>query len=186
LFLSAPGLVTLSALDSSMLFFMPTAIDAAIVIMSARNQEWFWIYPILAVLGSLIGTAVTYALGRKIGEAGLTKWIPKGRLQRVRRQIDHRGAAAMGLAALIPPPFPLTAFVLTSGALGLNSRKFLGAVATARLFRFGLVSVLAVIYGRQILTWLESETFEYVIAGVITVAVAGTAISIYQIAKRVR
>jgi membrane protein YqaA with SNARE-associated domain len=183
LFLSAHGLVILSALDSSMIFFLPTAIDTAVVIVAARNAEWFWVFPILAVIGSVIGTSVTYMIGRKIGEAGLSRWLPERRLKRVRNRIDRGGVAAMGFAALIPPPFPLTAFVLTGGALGLNPRKFFAAVAMARLLRFGLVSVLAVMYGRQILSWLESDTFEYIIGFIVIVALAGTVMTIYQLAR---
>jgi membrane protein YqaA with SNARE-associated domain len=169
-----------------MLFFLPAAIDTAIVVMAARYRDWFWAFPLLAMLGSLVGCAATYTVGHKVGEAGLTRWVSERRLKRIRVMIDRRGAVAMGLTAILPPPFPLTPFVLTSGALNLNRKKFFAAIAAARFLRFGIVGVLAVMYGRQILSWLESDTFEYVIAALIVLAMIGTPISIYQVLKRTK
>jgi membrane protein YqaA with SNARE-associated domain len=186
LFLSPVGLLVLGALDSSMLFFLPAAIDTAIVIMAARYREWFWAFPIVAMLGSLVGCAATYMVGHEVGEAGLARWISERRLKRIRASIDRRGAIAMGLTAVLPPPFPLTPFVLTSGALNLNRKKFFAAIAAARFVRFGIVGLLAFIYGRQILSWLESDIFAFVIATLIVIALIGTPISIYQVFKRTR
>jgi membrane protein YqaA with SNARE-associated domain len=186
LFLSPVGVLILAALDSSMLFFLPAALDTAVVIMSARNADWFWIYPILATIGSVIGAGVTFKLGCMIGDAGLKRWIPERKLKRVRDRIGERGAIAMAVAAILPPPFPLTPFVLTCGALGFDRKKFFLAIATMRFLRFGAESVLARIYGRQILGWLDSDTFEFVIAGLMILALVGTALTIVQVIRRVR
>jgi hypothetical protein len=48
LFLSPLGLVGLAALDSSMLFLLPIAVDAAVVILSGRHYDTFWAFPLLA------------------------------------------------------------------------------------------------------------------------------------------
>jgi membrane protein DedA with SNARE-associated domain len=125
-------------------------------------------------------------VGHEVGEAGLARWISERRLKRIRASIDRRGAIAMGLTAVLPPPFPLTPFVLTSGALKLDRKKFFAAIAAARFVRFGIVGLLAFIYGRQILSWLESDVFDFVIATLIVIALIGTPISIYQVFKRTR
>jgi hypothetical protein len=59
-------------------------------------------------------------------------------------------------------------------------------VAVARLLRFGLMSLLAMLYGRQILGWLESEAVEFIIAALFVVMLIGTAITTYQVIRRVR
>ena len=186
LFLNPLGLLMLGILDSSMLFFMPAAIDTAVVIMSARHPEWFWLYPVLATFGSVIGAAVTFACGHKIGEAGLKRWIPERKLKTARQRIDRGGVVAMGMTAVLPPPFPLTPFVLTSGAFDLDRKKFFLTLAAMRLLRFGTESVLALTYGRGILRWLESDIFEYVISGLMVLAFAGTAIAIIQTLRKAR
>ena len=186
LFLSPLGLLVLGALDSSMLFFLPAAIDTAVIVLSARDERLFWLYPIVAALGSLIGASVTYFIGRKIGEAGLERWIPHRRLKRIRRRIDRHGVIAMGMLAVIPPPFPLTPFILTSGALRLDKTKFFVAFGSVRLVRFGVESLLAILYGRHVLVWLKSGTFELVIGGLMILALVGTTVSIAGIIRKTR
>jgi len=186
LFLSPLGVLVLAALDSTMIFFLPAALDTAVIVMSARDKDMFWIYPLMAVIGSVIGSATTFAFGEKLGEPGLMRFIPERKLRKVRQKIDDKGVVAMGATAVLPPPFPLTPFVLTSGALGLDRRKFFLTFGAMRFLRFFAESMLAVIYGRRILTWLQSDIFEYVIVSLMILALAGTAITIVQMIRKTR
>jgi len=185
-FLSPWGILLLSGLDSSMLFFMPAEIDTAVIVMVARYREWFWLFPLLAAMGSMAGATITYFVGRKIGEAGLDRWISKKKLATVRKRLEDRETLAIGLAAVLPPPFPLTPFVLTGGALGISKRKFYITLGAMRFVRFGAEAILALLYGRQILVWLESDAFQYTVAALMILALAGTAVSVYQVIQRVR
>src|SRR6185369_2492504 len=99
------------------------------------------------------------------------------KLQSVRRKIDNKGVVAMGATAVLPRPVLLTPFVLTSGALGLDGRKFFLSLGAVLFLRFFAESLLAVIYGRRILGWLRSDIFEYVIVSMMILALAGTAIT---------
>src|SRR5262245_16126545 len=117
LFLSPLGLVLLAALDSSMGLFLPTAVEAAVVILTARNKELVWLFPILATAGSIAGAALTYVIGAKIGEESLKYWLPAQKLHSIQTKIKDKGALALATAALLPPPFPLSPFVLVCGAL---------------------------------------------------------------------
>ena len=74
-----------------------------------------------------------HGIGRKIGEHGLTRFVPARRLERVKRRVQKSGAIALALPGLIPPPFPYTPFILTSGALDVDPVRFLGALAVVRL-----------------------------------------------------
>ena len=64
------GLWLIAAMDSTMIFFLPLGVDAAVVILVTRSRNLFWLYPILATLGSLFGAAITYYVGLRVGEAG--------------------------------------------------------------------------------------------------------------------
>src|SRR4026209_1083197 len=134
-------------------------------------------YPLLATAGSVAGAAVTYWVGHKGGELGLKRLIGGGRLERFRQRVQKGGAIAMAIPALLPPPFPLTPFVLTCGALMANRWIFFPTFAAMRLIRFGSEAALARIYGRGVLRLLESDTFQRVIVGFIVVAVVGTLLS---------
>ena len=178
------GLWLIAALDSSMIFFMPLAVDIAVVILASRTRELFWLYPIMASAGSLCGAAVTYYIGRRIGEAGLERWVPKKQLTRFRRRIEEKGAVALAILDLIPPPFPFTACLLAAGALKVDTALFFITLALTRLFRFGVEAVLAYFYGPQIIRWLESDVFEYIGIALFAVAIIGTTIGAIQLIRK--
>lgn len=176
-FLTWWGVLLLAVLDSSLVFFMPFGIDALVIYLAARDERLFWMYPLLATAGSLMGAALTFWIGYKAGEAGLHRLVPERRLKRLRSRVRNSGALAMALPAALPPPFPLTPFVLTCGALQVNRWWFFSTFAIMRLLRFSLGAALARIYGRGILRVLQSDDFRIVVIGFIAVAMLGTIVS---------
>jgi membrane protein YqaA with SNARE-associated domain len=176
-FLTWWGAFLMAALDTSMLFFLPFGIDALMIFLAARDAELFWIYPLLATAGSLTGCAITFWIGRKAGEVGVERFVPARRLERLKCTVKEKGAVALAVPALLPPPFPLTPFILTCGALDVNRGRFFLTFGLVRLLRFGTEAVLARTYGRGILAVLQSETFQLVVLAFIVVAIVGTIVS---------
>jgi membrane protein YqaA with SNARE-associated domain len=177
------GVVVLAALDSTLFFSLPFGIDAAVVILAAELHDFWWIVPLLATFGSVVGAALTFWMGVKIGERGLDRWVPERRLKRIRSRIRDKGAIALAALDLIPPPFPFTPFVLAAGALEVDARTFFVTLAVVRLFRFGVEAVLAVIYGRSILVWLDSDLFHEIVAFFVFIAVVLTTMSIVKVIR---
>jgi membrane protein YqaA with SNARE-associated domain len=176
-FLTPWGIILMGALDSSLVFFLPLGIDFAVIVLTARKPELFWLYAILATAGSVLGAMLTFWIGRKVGEHGLTRLIKPSRLERVRNRIAHHAGVSVAALAIIPPPFPFTAFVLASGAVGANPWTFLTTLAGVRVVRFLAEAGLAAIYGRRILAWMQSTVFEAVVGVLIVLAIVGTVIS---------
>jgi membrane protein YqaA with SNARE-associated domain len=185
-FLSPAGLVVLAALDASVIFFLPLGIDVAVVIVAARYRDLFWLSPVLATGGSVAGSAVTYWIGRKVGQEGLERFADAQRLRSIEDRVRVKGAFALGLPAIIPPPFPFTALILSSGALGVDRVKFLLTVGGVRFVRFGAESLLALFYGRQIIQWLDSTVAQGAVGVMIAVMIVGTAVSAYRLIKSSR
>jgi membrane protein YqaA with SNARE-associated domain len=173
-FLTWWGAFLMAALDASMLFFLPFGIDAVVVFLAARDTDLFWVFPLLATAGSLTGAMVTFWIGRKVGEVGVDRLVPGRRLERLKAKVNAGGAVALAIPALLPPPFPLTPFILTCGALDVNRTRFFATFASMRLLRFGAEAVLARLYGRGVLAVLQSETFQIVVTGFVLVALVGT------------
>jgi membrane protein YqaA with SNARE-associated domain len=180
-FLTWWGLIILGALDASLFVFIPFGTDAVVIYMCARNRELFWLYPLLTTAGSIAGAAVTYRIGARIGDEGLGRFVQKRRLEQFRRRMKEIGPVTMGLSAVLPPPFPLTAFILTSGALKVPMARFLVIFATARLFRFGIEALLARRFGTSLLPMFESEPVQAVAIGLVIVALVGTGITIVRV-----
>lgn len=186
IFASPAGVFVLAALDSTLFFSVPFGIDATVVILAARLGSLWWIVPLLATAGSLAGAALTFAMGALAGEKGLDRFVAPGRLDRIRRKIAESGAIALAILDLIPPPFPFTPFVLAAGALEVDTRLFFTTLTACRLFRFGLEALLAMIYGRAIVDWLESDAFQRIVVGVTALALVLTALSIVKLIRSTR
>jgi len=176
-FLTPAGVVVMGALDSSMVFFLPLGIDFVVIRMSARHPDLFWLYAALATAGSLVGAALTFWIGRKVGKHGLSRLISPKRLKRIEERVSQKAAFSIAALAIIPPPFPFTAFVLTSGAIRANAWSFFLMLAGVRLLRFGVESALAARYGRGLLAIMRSTTFTVIIGVMIALAVIGTVVS---------
>jgi membrane protein YqaA with SNARE-associated domain len=186
-FLTPAGVLVMGALDASLVFFLPLGIDFVVILMTARKPELFWLYALLATAGSLIGAAATFWIGRKVGEHGLTRLVRPSTLKRVERRVTHNAAVPIAALGIIPPPFPFTAFVLTSGACRLNPWTFLSTLAGVRLVRFMVEAGLASHYGRGILAWMESRTFTVVVISLAVLAIGGSiasGIAVYRSVKR--
>jgi membrane protein DedA with SNARE-associated domain len=63
----------------------------------------------------------------------------------------------VGLAAILPPPVPLTPFLLAGGALGVTRGHFLAAYGVARTIRYGLLAWLGITYGRHIVRLWQKQ-----------------------------
>jgi membrane protein YqaA with SNARE-associated domain len=183
-FLTWWGLVLLGVLDASLLVFIPFGTDAAVIYLAARNREWFWLYPLLITAGSIAGATVTYAVGARISEQSLSRFVSPRTLKRFQARLKTVGPLTMGMSAVLPPPFPLTAFVLVSGALKVPLSRFLLVFAGARLLRFGAEALLARRFGTSLLRVLESEPAQRLAIALIVVSIAGTAITAVRIWRR--
>jgi membrane protein YqaA with SNARE-associated domain len=180
-FLTWWGAFLLGALDSSPFIFVPFGTDAVVIYLCARNRSLFWLYPLLTAAGSVVGATLAYGMGAKIGDAGLGRFVPARRLERLRTRVKRIGAFALGLTALLPPPFPMTPFVLTSGALKVGRTRFLLVFGTARIVRFGAEALLARRYGTAVIHLLESPVAERIAIGMVIVSILGTVLTIARV-----
>jgi len=186
LFVSPVGIVVLAALDSTLFFSLPFGIDAVVIILSARLHSLFWVVPLLATAGATAGAALTFWMGVQIGEKGLDRYAPPKRLRRIRARVKNSGAIALATLDLIPPPFPFTLFVLAAGALEVKASTFFITLVACRLLRFGVEAILAILYGRGILAWLDSDIFHDIVAVTILLATAFSILSLVRLVRSTR
>lgn len=186
LMFSVAGVCLIGALDSTMIFFLPVAVDIGVIFITSRNPALFWLYPILVSACSLAGAAVTLYLGRALGEAGLEHFISARRLERVKARLKGNRAVAIAALDLLPPPFPFTAFILAAGAFKVNVRRFFIAMFAFRLIRFGTEAGLAALYGRQLVRWMESDWFRYIAYFFTIIVLVGSVFTVIQFIRKTR
>jgi membrane protein YqaA with SNARE-associated domain len=142
----------LAALDSSVL---PTlgAVDALTIILAARHPELWPYYAMCSTAGSVCGASVAYRLS---GLGILHRRIKGAVFDRVTAFLKRFGNLALALAALLPPPFPTSAFVLSAGATRYRFIAFVLSFGTGRACRFALLAYLASVFGRRFVTRMWS------------------------------
>lgn len=154
--LGGAGLFGLAVIDSSMIPLpLPGSTDLVLLLLIAHRSNPL-LMAALAIAGSILGGYLAWSTGKKGGELVLNKFVPHRLIQPVSHWVQRRGGLSVGLAALLPPPVPLTPVLLAAGTLGISRNRFLTALAIARTIRYGLLAWLAATYGRKILrAWTE-------------------------------
>jgi membrane protein YqaA with SNARE-associated domain len=173
------GLLGMGVLDSSILF-LPFGNDLLIVALTAKQPARWWLYAIAAAAGSLLGCAITDFLSRKLGEVGLEKMVNSRRLESVQRRLKKHTLWVLGLAALMPPPFPFTIFLIGASALQISRWRVLTAVAAGRLVRFAVLGLLAARFGTWILRVSKRDEFEYFMLSLAVISIVGSIFSVLR------
>jgi len=145
--LGAWGVFIISILDSAA-FGVP--MDPLVAGYVYSNPHKAWLYCLAGALGSALGSLVPYGLGRAGGELFLLKRIDEARLKRIRDRFERQEFLALMVPAMLPPPTPFKLLVFSAGVFEMKPVAFLLAIISGRLVRFGVLSALTVIFGREI------------------------------------
>jgi membrane protein YqaA with SNARE-associated domain len=145
------GIFLVSIVDSS---FVPLPIpgitDIMLVVMAAQHANIFLLV-LAATLGSGLGGYFSYQVGQSGGMAFLEKHVPPRIFKRVCDWMEGHAILSVALPAILPPPMPLSPFVLAAGALKMSRDKFLTTFTISRCLRHIAAVWLGVHYGRHIL-----------------------------------
>jgi membrane protein YqaA with SNARE-associated domain len=144
------GLFLVAVVDSSIVPMPIPGSTDLLLLLFVSHQGNPWLFALTAIAGSIVGGYTTWHLGRRGGEAALNRWVSARLRARIVSWVRLHPVLAVFLPAVLPPPIPLSPFILASGALGVSRRRFLIVFTTARSLRYGLVAWLAVVYGRHV------------------------------------
>jgi membrane protein YqaA with SNARE-associated domain len=162
---------------------LPLGNDFLLMGLSARHANRVALYVAAATVGSVCGVLLTLWLSKKAGDK-LSKGS-KGRAWKyVEKKTKEQAGWMLTLGSLMPPPFPFTLFVAAAGAMRVPLKKVLAYVSAGRLVRFSIEGVLAVHYGRRILSLANSPALKVTGIVMIVVAIGGSAYSIYGWVRR--
>lgn len=167
------GFIPLGLLDNSIIP-LPGSMDVLTIFLSARKEQLWLYYALMATVGSVAGGFVTYRLARKGGEETLARRFPPKTLDKVYKRFERWGLGAIAIPALLPPPVPMLPFLFSAGAMQYPVRKFLLALALGRIIRYTLLAFLAARYGRPILTFIAQHGHPglFIVAGLIATVAA--------------
>src|SRR5689334_24128092 len=150
------GLILMGLIDSSVIP-TPGGLDALTIVLTAHERDLWIYYAAMATVGSVLGGYITYRLGRRGGERALERRLSKKRIEKVHRAFERWGFATIFVPALLPPPAPLSPFLLGAGAMNYPLPKFLLTLTAARAMRFTLVAYLSSVYGWRVIRFLREH-----------------------------
>lgn len=149
------GLFPVSIVDSSFVPLpIPGVTDIMLVLFAAQTpQLWRAILLVaIATTGSALGGFFSYQVGHAGGMSFIENRIPKRIFKQVTRWMESHAILAVSIPALLPPPMPLSPFVLAAGALKMSRSKFMWAFTVSRLLRHAIAVALGAYFGPRVLT----------------------------------
>ena len=156
IYFAAPAMIVIGALDSSLLS-LPEINDYLVVGRCIKQPSAAFYFPLFAAIGSVLGCLLLYSIMRRGGQAVLRRRFKRENIERVERAYARYGFLAIAIPAVLPPPLPFKIFVATAGTLEYPRWKFLATVMIARSLRYYVEGVLAVFYGRRVLSFLRDN-----------------------------
>lgn len=143
------GVLLGSFIDSASI---PIPIDVLMGLWAWADKRHFYLYALLAALGSSLGGLIPFLVGRAGGELFLLNRVDRARFESLRKQFEKQEFLAVMVPSLLPPPTPWKLFVFGAGVFEMQTLNFLLAVFVGRTIRFGVETALVVKYGPQIVT----------------------------------
>ncbi len=182
--LGGVGLFFVAIVDASMVPLpLPGSTDLLLIVLVAHKPAQWWLFALIAIAGAMVGAYVSYRLAAKGGEALLARYVPAKYTDRVKYWVQHNPVLAIGLPALLPPPIPLTPFVIAAGALRMPKRKFLIVFAIFRSTRYLLEAWLGQHYGRHLIVFWRKyfgESMAPVVWTIVGLLAIGVAVLVWQ------
>jgi membrane protein YqaA with SNARE-associated domain len=151
--LGAWGVGCIAIVDAAAI---PVPIDLILAGYIWADGKHFYLYVVIAALGSALGGLVPFLLGRLGGELFLMKRIDRVKYEKLRDRFEKQEFLAMMIPSMLPPPTPWKLFVFGAGVFEMKTVNFLFAVFCGRLIRDSAIALLTIEYGPQIITLVTS------------------------------
>ena len=180
------GVFLVSIVDSSFVPLpVPGVTDIMLILFAAQKMNVF-VLVLIATAGSALGGYFSYQVGQSGGMAFLEKHVPKRIFKRVCGWMESHAILAVALPALLPPPMPLSPFVLAAGALKMSRTRFMTAFTISRGIRHAIAVWLGIAYGPQVLALWGRFSAKYATPVLIflwTAILIGVGIAFWRIYK---
>jgi membrane protein YqaA with SNARE-associated domain len=183
------GILPISAVDSSFIPLpIPGVTDILLIVYAAAHANVFLLVA-LATIGSALGGLFSHAVGQAGGMAFLEKHVSKAILTRITNWMEHHAILAVSLPAILPPPMPLSPFVLVAGAAHMSRRKFMVAFTVSRFLRHSIAVWIGVRYGHEFLQlWshFSAKWATTILISLWTIIILFTIVAIWRLYKTSR
>jgi membrane protein YqaA with SNARE-associated domain len=180
------GLFFTSIVDSSFVPLpIPGVTDIMLIVYAAAKSNPILLVAI-ATVGSAIGGFLSHAAGQAGGLKFLGKHVPAAILKRVTSWMENHAILSVSLPAILPPPMPLSPFVLVAGAVHMSRKKFMWSFTISRFIRHSIAIWLGIRYGHAVIHLWQSFSAKWATTFLISVwsiILIFTAVAIWKLYK---
>jgi membrane protein YqaA with SNARE-associated domain len=155
------GVGAIALIDSSTI---PVPMDPIVALYVWNDKRHFFLYCLLAAVGSAIGGLLPFFLGRAGGEIFLLKRIDRVRYEKLRDRFERQEFLALLIPSMLPPPTPWKLFAFSAGVFEMKLLDFMAAVFLGRLIRFSLLALLTIRYGPRIVNVVSDMAKAHAVA----------------------
>jgi membrane protein YqaA with SNARE-associated domain len=142
---------------------IPLPMDLIMAGYAWEDRQHFYLYAILAGVGSAVGALVPYFIGRAGGELFLLRRVNRAKFDKVRAQFEKQEFAAILIPSAMPPPWPWKVFLLGAGVFEMKIPQFMLAIFLGRTTRYLIEGLLTVLYGPEIIVVFGQLVREHLI-----------------------
>jgi membrane protein YqaA with SNARE-associated domain len=171
--------LAMGILDSSFLV-LPFGNDLLVVILVAHHHGGAAWFVLAAACGSTCGVFLLSLVARKLGETGVRALAGEKRYKKLKERIGDRAGATIVVGCLAPPPFPFTVAIAGVAAVDYPIWKILTFTFFARAIRFTVLAILAVKFGKAVMSIVKSSPFEWAMIVFIALCAIASGYSIWQ------
>ena len=121
--------------------------------------------------------------------AFLEKHVSRRYLKPIQSWVERHSILSVALPAILPPPMPLSPFVLVAGAVKMDRRKFMTAFTLSRFARHVIAAWIGVRYGRAFLRLWNQFSDRWAVTILIvfwSIIIVFTAIGIWKLVQTSR
>lgn len=183
------GLLIISTVDSSFVPLPIPGVTDILVILYAANHTNVILLVALATIGSALGGFLSHWAAQAGGMAFLEKHVSSRYLKPIRSWTENHSILSVALPAILPPPVPLSPFVLVAGAVKMDRKKFMTAFTISRFLRHCIAAWLGIHYGKAVLhLWnhFSARWAATILIAFWTITVIFTAIGIWKLVQTSR
>lgn len=145
------GIFFVSIVDSSFVPLpVPGITDIMVVVLAAQHANLILLLA-LTTTGSALGGLFSHKVGQAGGMALLEKHVKPSILNPVCNWMNKHAILSVALPAVLPPPMPLSPFVLAAGALNMRRRTFMISFTVSRFLRHAAAAAIGVYFGPHVI-----------------------------------
>ena len=113
-------------------------------------------------------------------------YLPASRIGYIKGKVERNAAWALVVASDCAASVSVYAVHHGRGSAAISAQELLAVTGAARMVRFTALGVLALIFGRGILKWAQSEPVQIALIGLIVLCTAGSMVSVIGWIRRSR